>query len=161
MTLKDYNNSHNYCKTKAVANIIASPKSQHQNGIVEVTKHCKVDFEIPVGQTLALMTKVNNQIKDVDGCSKKNRKKFYKYKHRYIKHLLATGQVDKIFDAGNYYHFFIGNYDFHQLKGQFPNGFDKIDGKEEYEFKDSDEKFNMDDFVKCLLAIIEELPMKS
>ena len=162
MTLLDYYKTHNrnFDKTRAAAYVIGKPAYNDVIRVMEFVRNCKIEFEIPPKEErLGLLQKVNKQIKDPD-CPKNIMYKFYMYKHKILKLMFANGQVDKVLESANHYHFFIGDYDFHQPKTYFPKGIDKIDGTEVYEPRDATEKFNHDDYVRCMLGLIEELPMR-
>lgn len=97
---------------------------------------------------------VNIEVKD-ENCPRACRNRFYQWKHKYIKKQIASGNIDKVIESNNYYHFFIKNgNDYHQLKNTFPNGVDNIVGTEVYTESERNIPFNEEDFNKSLIQII-------
>ena len=76
-------------------------------------------------------------------------------KHRYIKTMLSDGRVDKILESENLYHFYIGGYDFHQLKTMFKDV--KTDGTEVYVKDPTSRPFSEEDFRKCIIRMVYDI----
>ena len=79
-----------------------------------------------------IVSEVNRMVKS-ESCPKNLMNRFYKWKHRYLRERINRGEVEKVLESENYYHFFFNDgSDFHQLKTTFPNGIENISGHEEY-----------------------------
>lgn len=112
------------------------------------------EFELPEESTLELMRRVNKMVKSTD-CPSNRKNKFYMLKHRFIKTMLSDGCVDKILESDNLYHFYIGDYDFHQLKTMYKNI--KVDGQEVYVKDDTSIPFEEDAYRKCIIRIVYDI----
>ena len=112
------------------------------------------EFELPEESTLELMRRVNKMVKSAE-CPSNRRNKFYMMKHRFIKTMLSDGRVDKILESENLYHFFIGEYDFHQMKEMYKNI--TPDGTEVYIKEDTSLPFAEEVYRKCIIRMVYDI----
>ena len=157
MTLKQYRKKHSFYKTKAIASCLYQFTGNETNDEVkEIIKTSEIEFEITDENIVALVSLVNKEIKDPD-CPNSKKNKFYVFKHKFINKLLKKGKVDKVLESENCFHFYIGDYSFHQPKFYYPLGIEKIDGNEVFIEEEHFEKFNLEDYNKCLIALIDRM----
>lgn len=125
-----------------------------RNNFVKFIKDNNMEFELPEESTLELMRQVNKMVKS-DDCPSNRKNKFYTLKHRYIKTMLGDGKVDKILESENLYHFYIGEYSFHQLKTTFKNIM--ADRPEDYVKETSSVPFSEETFRKCAVRMVYDI----
>ena len=69
-----------------------------------------------------LVSKTNKMVKD-EHCPHNLQRRFYEWKHRYIKRLIEQDRIEKTVESQKLYHFFVRDgRNYHQPKNAFPNG---------------------------------------
>lgn len=116
------------------------------------TKEHQGIIEIP-DNILETVSRVNKMVKH-GNCKNPLRNKFYSKKHKFIVYLYEHGMVDKVLESEKNYHFFIGNYSFHQPKVYFMNREISVDGTEEYKPAAADAQFDWNEFKKAINGMI-------
>jgi hypothetical protein len=159
-TLIDYAKTVNHNTLAQVANLCYSGMGvKIYPGVLG--KHCIKGFirKHPVSfeydeNPLHLMMLVNKEVKH-ESCPNNFKNNFYHRKHIFIRAMMKAGKIDKILESEKHYHFFIGDYDFHQLKASFKNPIE-CDGTEEYIPQNGSTAipFNIDDFRKCAISML-------
>ena len=141
---------------KPVSGYSSSMRNQNmvRKNFVKFVKDNNMEFELPEESTLELMRQVNKMVKS-DDCPSNRKNKFYMLKHRYIKTMLDDGKVEKILESENLYHFYIGEYSFHQFKTMFKNI--KADGPEDYVKETLSVPFSDETFRKCAVRMVYDI----
>ena len=154
MTIGDFISKYGHNNALSMLNAI-SEKPVKVRGKDDIYKYKKIEFEIPEEETLELMQHVNRQVKSAE-CPSNRKNKFYMLKHRYIKTMLDEGRVDRILESENLYHFYIGDYDFHQMKAMYKDV--KVDGTEVYDpLAVKVEPYCEEDFRKCSIKMVFDI----
>jgi hypothetical protein len=103
-----------------------------------------------------LVSKVNKMVKD-ESCPHNLQRRFYEWKHRYIKKLIKKDRIEKTIESEKLYHFFVrGGRNYHQPKNAFPNGVPNL--SEEAEIYDSEKaiilSFDNNVYKECIVQLI-------
>ena len=162
MKLLDFYNRYGFDSSLSMLNaILTEPVTTYTQNTPHARKDFKefitlqgYEFELPEDSTLELMHRVNKMVKSTD-CPSNRKNKFYMLKHRFIKTMLSDGRIDKILESDNFYHFYIGDYDFHQLKAMYKNI--KIDGQEVYVKQDTSIPYEEDAYRKCVIRMVYDI----
>ena len=156
ITIKKFKNKFGFANALSIfaAAVPDVAKSMSRDQFFKYIRENNPVIEIPEEDALELMQEVNRQIKSPD-CPNNRKNKFYDMKHRYILAMLKEGRVDRVLESETLYHFFIGKYDFHQLKTMYKDV--KADGTEVYEKVEHSDSYSEDDYRKCLIKMVYEM----
>ena len=96
----------------------------------------------------------NQMVKSPD-CSRTQKNRFYKYKHRYVKEHMRLGHIEQVLETEKLYHFFIRDcHDYHQLKASFNKTKVDATGTEVYVPQNCNVVFNKDVYDQAIIQMI-------